>query len=498
MSREYTGPWAAPNPDGNPDFVDTTYADRESAYVASRVAASDRQAPARLREATRQYDRLGDAQRYHQEQIDTTTQYAESQQERIDRARARIATLDPVADARQIASIERGISRMEANIANSGRVASRHQSRAEQAETRRGWADFADVRARDEERELATLSPRERWERTTLRQLNREAEYRIYGSYGREEVDPRTGNTVVNRDDSEPGMINTIMADRRYGRTDLERGQMAAAYTTDIRRYQDSGLELTQAEILANADLEARISRVREIARRIAESGTTIPTPADIDRITREVEERDQRRSELRERVVRENDIHTLAEYEQFMDRRLRESLARRRGRLEAEPTDGEEEPEEAEVEEPRERRGSRLRRVGTFVIAAAAAVVAGYLAYKNIWAPSGRTAEAATALGGGDVAGDALKFSQEALQIRPGEGPYEAISLATGIPMDAEHLPQLREIMNSVGDQMVQAGAWYENGSSFGTNEGYHKGVYRREDLQLFVDTAKNLGFLK
>lgn len=91
-----------------------------------------------------------------------------------------------------------------------------------------------------------------------LNALNDAAELRVYGSRGRTYHDPETGAVIADDKNELPGKIDQISENRRFGTTEDERKKVAEEYKSNIDAALDEGLELTQAEMLADRVLESK------------------------------------------------------------------------------------------------------------------------------------------------------------------------------------------------------------------------------------------------
>jgi flagellar biosynthesis GTPase FlhF len=84
-----------------------------------------------------------------------------------------------------------------------------------------------------------------------LRELNDAAQLRVFGSHGSTFHDPETGAVIATPDKPIRGKIEDMRHSPRYGKTEDDRKAAASDYESTIHSFMNDGLELTQAELLA-------------------------------------------------------------------------------------------------------------------------------------------------------------------------------------------------------------------------------------------------------
>jgi hypothetical protein len=189
-----------------------------------------------------------------------------------------------------------------------------------------------------------------------IESLNDAAEMRIFGSRGRDVVNPSTGELVVNSARNEkplPGRMDRMRSgkDARFAlMSTTERDAAAQAYEADIIDMTDRGLSLSQAEVLADAKITDRAEMhtlaakfVEEAARRDKEAkqralavpaGTTVgakqaardaelrsegTAPADLAAAEAKAAAIYNKRQADREKMIVDNDIHSQREYQAYV-----------------------------------------------------------------------------------------------------------------------------------------------------------------------------------
>ncbi len=79
--------------------------------------------------------------------------------------------------------------------------------------------------------------------------MNDTAQMEIYGSGARTYTDA-SGEVVASPDKPEPGKLEEIRSNRRYGKTEAEREAVAQKYEEDVNSLLEDGYELTQAKLI--------------------------------------------------------------------------------------------------------------------------------------------------------------------------------------------------------------------------------------------------------
>jgi hypothetical protein len=103
-------------------------------------------------------------------------------------------------------------------------------------------------------------------------ELNDAAELRIYGSRGRTYNDSTTGEAVATPEHPLKGRVDEMRANPRYGKTEVEREAAAKGYLDEIQELVDSGLELTQAELIVEHE-RANDKNVAALTGKFIEQG---------------------------------------------------------------------------------------------------------------------------------------------------------------------------------------------------------------------------------
>jgi hypothetical protein len=166
---------------------------------------------------------------------------------------------------------------------------------------------------------------------------NDEAEIRIYGE--RTTMEPKrdsyTGQTVmVEVNKRGPSKRDEILAGKKYGDTPAKREAIADRYMKDVEVFVDGGLELSQAEMIANRGIRTP-DRINEIAGKMLSSGRMDRKEA-FKKATALVEASNRKFAD----TIRREGIVTEAQYEQYKDGTLND-------KKEEEPTAPAPKPEE-------------------------------------------------------------------------------------------------------------------------------------------------------
>ena len=144
-----------------------------------------------------------------------------------------------------------------------------------------------------------------------LSALNDAAELRVFGSRGRTYEDA-DGNVIADSRNQLPSKVDEIRQNRRFGSPD-EREKVASEYQADIQDSLDRGLELSQAEMLANRNLAS----TEEIGKL---TGSFVGQGMSPDAAHRRATDLHRQKMNKLTEIVVENGIMSEEQYKEYMD----------------------------------------------------------------------------------------------------------------------------------------------------------------------------------